>query len=185
MLKILKVFYLFSELNDDDIDWIVATGELERITKGSVLIEQGLPIDSFYILLEGKVSVYIAVNKKETKKVAELGSGEVFGEMSFVDTGLPSASVEAVEESIVLSIARHKLANRLYQDVGFASRFYRAISIFMSSRLRATVQDMSSQDKSSVQQEGDKDKNTEMFDNFTLAKARYDWLVRRLKNLMV
>lgn len=178
MAVIQKVGYLFGELKDDDIDWMVATGELERIPRGTVLIEQGKPIDSFYILLEGKVSVYVAVGEDSSKEVVELTSGEVFGEMSFIDKGLPSASVETVEPSIVLSVARHKLANRLSKDVGFASRFYRAISIFLSSRLRATVQGNSSEDNSSVKQKG-YDLN-----NFTLAQAKYDWLVRRVKNLM-
>ncbi|MBC6418056.1 MAG: cyclic nucleotide-binding domain-containing protein [Prochloron sp. SP5CPC1] len=113
-------------------------------------------------------------NVDSSKEVAELTSGEVFGEMFFIDKGLPLASVETVEPSIVLSIPRHKLANRLYQDVGFASRFYRAISIFLSSGLRAIVKGNSSKDNSSVKQKGYD------LDNLTLAQARYDWL----KNLM-
>jgi len=33
MLDMQKVFYLFGELKDDDIDWMIATGEIERITR--------------------------------------------------------------------------------------------------------------------------------------------------------
>jgi len=33
MLDMQKVFYLFGELNDDDIDWMIATGEIERTTR--------------------------------------------------------------------------------------------------------------------------------------------------------
>ena len=178
-----KILFLFGELNDDDIDWMIGKGSVEKIPTGTVLIKEGHPIDRFYILLEGKVSVSIAVFDS-SQEIATLTRGEVFGEMSFMDTRLPSASVETVEDALVLSISREQLASRLNQDVGFASRFYRAIAIFLSSRLRNTVKYLG-YDKEYLSSELDLDQEElaeDVLEKIPMAKARFDWLLRRLKN---
>lgn len=186
MHKVQKVLFLFGELNDDDIDWMIATGTLEKIPAGTVLIRENQPISSFYILLQGRVSVYITV-LDSSKEIAILGSGEIFGEMSFVDTRPPSATVETAEESVVLSLPRERLANRLLQDVGFASRFYRAIALFLSTRLRSAVKYLG-YDREFLPE---KEFNTEEMDlgdtlkeNMPMARARFDWMLRRLKNIV-
>ena len=40
---------------------------------------------------------------------------------------------------LVLALRRTVLQQKLDQDTGFAARFYRALAIFLSDRLRATV----------------------------------------------
>jgi len=176
-----KVFFLLGELDDDDIDWMVATGRREEVAAGTVLIEEGKPIDTLHILLEGTLSV--SVSALEGKTIARLTSGAVVGEMSFADARPPSATVQAVEKSLVLCIPREDLVAKLKEDQGFASRFYRAIAIFLSTRLRGTVRylgyakgQLLNEDNSS------EDLSPEIIDNVPLAKARFDWLLRRLRN---
>ena len=55
-----KVFFLLGELDDDDIDWMVAIGRREEVAAGTVLIEEGKPIDTLHILLEGTLSVSVS-----------------------------------------------------------------------------------------------------------------------------
>ena len=59
--------------------------------------------------------------------------------MSFVEDRPPSATVKALASSVVLSIPRVQLAAKLKQDTAFAARFYRALAVFLSFRLRKTV----------------------------------------------
>ena len=178
-----KILFLFGELNDDDLDWIICTGELEKISTGTVLIREGEPIDNLYIVLQGTVVVSVAV-LDSTHEIAMLGSGEVFGEMSFIDNRLPSASVEAVEDSLVLSVPCDQLMNLLNQDIGFASRFYKAISLFLSSRLRTMLKERD-YEKQYLPEETieDDDFPPEFFKNLPFAQARFDWLLRRVKNV--
>jgi CRP-like cAMP-binding protein len=68
--------------------------------------------------------------------VAELGPGEITGEMSFVDANPPSATVTALENSVVLAIPKAQLLAKLEESPDFAARFYLAIAIFLSYRLR-------------------------------------------------
>ena len=176
-----KVFFLLGELDDDDIDWMVATGRREEVAAGTVLIQEGKFFVFFHILFEGTLSV--SVSALEGKTIDSLTSGAVVGEMSFADARPPSATVQAVENSLVLCIPREDLVAKLKEDEGFASRFYRAIAIFLSTRLRGTVRylgyakgQLLNEDSSS------EDLSPEIIDNVPLAKARFDWLLRRLRN---
>jgi CRP/FNR family transcriptional regulator, cyclic AMP receptor protein len=176
-----KVFFLLGELDDDDIDWMISTGRREEIVAGTVLIQEGEPIDTLHILLEGTLAVSVAA--LEGKTIARLTSGAVVGEMSFADARPPSATVQAVENSLVLSIPRHQLVEKLKKDEGFASRFYRAIAIFLSTRLRGTVRYLGYAKGQLLNEDsGTDDLSPEMLDNMPLAKARFDWLLRRLRS---
>lgn len=128
---------ILGELNDRDIDWIVTQGKREVLQAGTVLIVEDQPLDALYIVLSGTLNVCVAALGNQV--VGKIGGGEILGEMSFVDGRLPSATVQAVEECCVLSISRSLLSQKLEEDVLFSLRFYRAITKFLSSRLRATV----------------------------------------------
>ena len=176
-----KVFFLLGELDDDDIDWMVSSGRREEVEAGTVLIQEGQAIDTLHILLEGTLSV--SVSALEGKTIARLTSGAVVGEMSFADARPPSATVQAVESSLVLSIPRQLLIEKLQEDQGFASRFYRAIAIFLSTRLRGTVRYLGYAKDQLVNEDNNaEDLSPEMIDNVPLAKARFDWLLRRLRS---
>ncbi|MEA5533190.1 cyclic nucleotide-binding domain-containing protein [Crocosphaera sp. XPORK-15E] len=177
-----KILFLFGALNDDDLDWIISTGHIERVSPGVNLIEEGELINDLYILLEGKVVVSVAVFDSY-QEIAILESGEVFGEMSFVDSRLPSATVETLEDSLVLSIPRDHLATRLHQDIGFASRFYRAIALFLSSRLRMMLKERDYEREYLTLETVEKQDFPPAFlENLPFAEVRYDWLLRRIKN---
>ncbi len=177
-----KVLFILGELDDDDLDWIIHTATQERVAANTVLIREGDPIDALYIVLEGKLIV--SVEAMGGKEIAQLSSGEVVGEMSFVDSRPPSATVRALEDSVLLSIPRHQLADKLYLDVGFASRFYRALAVFLSDRLRGTVSRLgygkeSPFDEANYVKQGF---SPDVLDNLELAGTRFDWLLRRLRN---
>ncbi|MEB3225311.1 MAG: cyclic nucleotide-binding domain-containing protein [Synechococcus sp.] len=134
-----KVLFLFGELNDDDIDWLITTGQIAKIPPETILIHENQPLENLYILLDGSVTVAIESMGMD-KDIAVLKSGEIFGELSFIDRQLPSASVKTREECLLLVIAQEMISQRLSQDIGFSARFNRAIATFLANRLRNTVQ---------------------------------------------
>ncbi|MBN1219844.1 MAG: cyclic nucleotide-binding domain-containing protein [Anaerolineae bacterium] len=132
-----KVLFILGQLSDNDVDWLARTGQKAHISAGTVLIQQGQPIENLYIVLEGLLSVTdVELGGKE---LAQLGAGEVVGEISLVDSRPPSSTVTAAQDSILLSIPKPRLLTKLEEDVGFAASFYRAIAIFLAHRLRGTV----------------------------------------------
>jgi CRP/FNR family transcriptional regulator, cyclic AMP receptor protein len=132
-----KVLFILGHLSDTDIEWMLSAGKKENVPSGKMLIHEGKPVANVYIVLDGKLSVSVAA--LGDKEIALLGSGEIVGEMSFIDARPPSATVRARENAIVFVIPRHALASKLEQDIAFAARFYRALAVFLSDRLRSTV----------------------------------------------
>jgi CRP-like cAMP-binding protein len=143
-----KVLFLFSSLNDDDVEWMISTGTVRKVAAGTVLVEEGGSLDSLFIVIGGTFSVSVAAAPQTQpapphpgaatgrRVVAHLQAGDVIGEMSFVDSQPPSGTVTATEPSKVLVLPRARLQERL-QSGTFGLRFYRAIAIFLSHRLRA------------------------------------------------
>jgi CRP/FNR family cyclic AMP-dependent transcriptional regulator len=129
-----KVLFLFGQLNDDDVEWLIASGAVRQVARGEVLIRQGTHVDAVFILLAGRLSVLLA--RTGDREIARLHAGEIVGEMSFLDSRPPSATVRALEDSTVYAIPRRVLAARLAADLGFAARFYRALAIFLATTVR-------------------------------------------------
>lgn len=178
------VLVLLGELDDDDLDWMIENSDRLEVPAGTILIHEGQPISHLYILLEGVLSV--TANVVQGREIANLLSGDIVGEMSFVDTRLPSATVTAKQNSLVLAISRKQLADKLKLDVGFAARFYRALAISLSNRLRMTVHQLN-MPNTSPDRDLDSDLSLnelapEAKENVKLARTRLDWLLRRLKD---
>jgi CRP-like cAMP-binding protein len=174
-----KALYMLAEFSDRDFDWLLTAGRKKAVHAGSTLIREGEPTDALYIVLEGALVVSLeAIGGKE---VAKLGSGEVVGEMSFVDSRNPSATVKAAIDSLVWSIPRSQLATKLLQDRDFASHFYHAVAVFLSDRLRGTMNPQTDSDLPASSDNSAQDMSPQIAKNIELAEARLGWLLSRLK----
>jgi CRP-like cAMP-binding protein len=129
-----KVLYLFGQLDDGDVQWMIDRGRRRFLPRGEDLIRQGVPSEAVFILLRGKLSVTLP--NLGGREIARLGVGEIVGEMSFVDARPPSATVTGLEDSTVFAIHRAELEDKLARDLGFAARFYRALAIYLSTTVR-------------------------------------------------
>jgi CRP-like cAMP-binding protein len=168
-----KVLYILSRLSDEDVDWMADAGKRTRHAPGDILIRQGGAIDSLMFVLDGKVSVEV----EGVGQVASLGSGEMLGEMSLVDESPPSATVVVVEPTHVLHLDRTALNARIDADPAFAARLYRAIAMFLSVRMRSTVQRLG-YGKATVANDDELD--MALLDSVTVAGGRFDRMVKKL-----
>ncbi|HAA33500.1 MAG TPA: cyclic nucleotide-binding protein [Cyanobacteria bacterium UBA8553] len=134
---------LLKELSNSDINWLIATGHQVKIAPGTVLIEEGQVVETLYIVLDGTLSVTVSQGKTSEWEIAQLGSGEIVGESLFIGTPAIATTIKALEPSLVLSIPQQQLTAKLQQDIGFASRFTRAIAILLSDRLHSTISQLS------------------------------------------
>jgi CRP-like cAMP-binding protein len=128
-----KALYILGQLNDADIQWLADHGRTRQLRDGEVVIREGQPIDAIFLNLEGALSVTAG----DGVEVARLGAGEFVGEISFVDSAPPSATVKGVGQSSVLEIKRTAIQRKLAEDIGFSARFHRALAVFLADRLRA------------------------------------------------
>lgn len=80
-------------------------GTRVRYPKGAVVITEGDVADSLYVVISGKLRVYLSDDQGREHVVAIYGPGDYVGELS-LDRGARSASVVTMETS-VLSVVRH------------------------------------------------------------------------------
>jgi len=171
-----KALFILSQLNNDDIDWIVQKGKKEVLAPGAILIKEGKQIDALYIVLNGSMSVLL--DNEESKELAKIASGELVGEVSFIDARPPLATVKAIEETHLLAIPRRQLVLKLQHDMGFASRFYYGISLCLADRMRGTIRHIEYGRNIELDQpEMDReDINPNVLENLALAQAKFNWL---------
>src|SRR5512138_3726641 len=104
-----RVLYIFGQLTDDDVEWLIDHGKKREVANDEVIIRQNEKIDNIYIILDGSFQVLIGKNER---MISELSCGEIIGEMSFVDSAPTSATVKAVSESKVFFIPKQLLQNK-------------------------------------------------------------------------
>jgi CRP-like cAMP-binding protein len=164
-----KVLFIFGQLRDTDVDWLASHGRRRRLPANSVLITAGVSVETLYIVLEGEVQV---LQPRSGREIARLVAGEIVGEMSFIDTRPPSATVRAATDVVVYAISKQHLLQHLDDDVAFAARFYKAVATFLSDRVR----------KATAADEGESadELDDSVLDNLDRAGARFDGFGRKL-----
>jgi len=172
-----KALFFLGILSDGDIEWIIRNGTKKRVPAGTELIHQGKPTESRYFVLDGEVEVFTS----KAPRLAILKAGEVMGEISFVDSRPPTASVKALMESQVGVVTRTLLAAKLKDDMGFSSRLYRAMATFMADRLRTTVGNFGTGAMELDEDIEDVDEVApHLMDSISMAGARFSEMQRRV-----
>ena len=169
-----KVLFILSQLADDDLDWMVQNGTKVTYSEGRVLIQEGKQIEVLFVVLDGQLSVSLAA--LDNKQIAVLRSGEILGELSFLDSRPPGATVTAIGEATVLSIPRASLNAKMQEDLGFAARFYRALGVFLAHRLRLQTVRNRGGDPLRTDVEIEDELDPELLDSVALAAKRFEWI---------
>jgi CRP/FNR family cyclic AMP-dependent transcriptional regulator len=172
-----KVLYLMGIMDDGDVEWLGKNGTTKYVSSGAVLIREGSTIEDIFVVLDGKLSVLIkAMGDLE---VASLLSGEIVGEISFVDSRPPSATVVAAQDSHLLVLSRHVLNSKLNADAAFAARFYKAVATLLADRLRKTTSHLG---YGKWTEETDPDELDEsLMDGASRGGTRFDRLLKQLR----
>ena len=175
-----KVLFLLGQLRDTDVEWMSTQGRRLKVRAGDVLIHEGRSLDALFILLDGTLA--ISGTGAVGGVPVHLGCGEVVGEISFVDSRPPTATVTAAEDSVVLAVPRQQLKDRLDQDAEFAARFYRSLAMFLAHRFRYVTKFLACGKGRPLPQDlEDADElSAEILNTLHQAGARFDRVLQRL-----
>ena len=161
--------YILSDLTDRDLLWLHEAGALRDLAAGERLIEAGREVRDLFFVLDGELSVILP----NGHQVATLGVGDIVGEMAFVEKRLSAASVRAEGMVRLLAIPRDSILGRFDHDAAFAARFYRALAVFLSHRLRSANESVGGDEAAGELDEG-------ILDTLHVAGDRFLRLVRLL-----
>jgi len=103
-LVFLKSLPIFAGLTFDNLMDVDGALTRETFLQDEVIVKEGDTSEMLYILFAGKVSVRKRQPDGEDRELAQLGPGQVFGEMGLFDGETRSASVVALEEVEMLSL---------------------------------------------------------------------------------
>lgn len=174
-----KVLYILGQLDDIDVDWLAKNGRRETLQAGDRLITQGETTPDLYIVIDGTLDVNVA----GVGSVAKLQAGEIIGEMSFVDSAPPSATVSALARSVLLVIDKNDIEEKVESDPLFGLRFYKALALFLADRLRNTLRARAGKlDPSSTEIDAD-ELDEKLLDALANAGDRFDRLTKAVGGL--
>ena len=97
--KLLHGVPLFEPLSENEIQDVATKIQIRQTPKGTVVLNEGDKSDSLYIVLSGKVKIFLIDESDVEITLNVLHEGEYFGEVSLFDSGVRSASVVTLEDS--------------------------------------------------------------------------------------
>lgn len=114
---------------------LMISGRSETFASGEVLLAEGEVRRAIFLIERGCVRIersHMGFNVE----VSRLQAGEIFGEMSFVESYAASASVISDDEVEVLVFDESGVNSLMEADPTFTGQFYRSLAEVISRRLR-------------------------------------------------
>lgn len=114
---------LFQGLSDEHLTDLAVLSELKQYKAGQTVLFQGMTVDGLHVVAVGRVSVHARTAGKGSVQVADLGSGEVFGETSILEYGTAGAAVKAAEDgTCVLVVPQDAFRRLIAENPAFVER---------------------------------------------------------------
>jgi CRP/FNR family transcriptional regulator, cyclic AMP receptor protein len=101
----------FGNLSKEEMQRVVESGRAVHVPKGWSLLNESTPPDQAYLVIDGKLEV-----RHHGKVIAELGRGDIVGEIAITGHRLRTSTVTALEPLEMLNIP-HDAFQELYDDI--------------------------------------------------------------------
>ena len=144
VLKILTRIPLFVGLSPESLAILTPFFEKETYPEGALILREGDFGDSMYLIVAGRVKVTRYGEDDKEIAISKLETGSYFGEVALIDNQPRTASVYALEETIVLRLRKRDFEKMLLKDKNLAISFYRNILKETIRRMRDTASSLTS-----------------------------------------
>jgi len=116
---------LFSGLEADEVQFIASHSVTRQVLRNTVLLREGERPSSLFIIQSGRVRVSVSGDDGSELVLADLGPGELFGELALIDGEPRMATVEVVEDATVSVVSREDFAHCLARNPDIAVKLLR------------------------------------------------------------
>ena len=131
-LRLLRRVSLFADFTDAELAALVGVLHTRHYAKGTVILAQDEPGNVGFVIISGSVDILLESHDGRQFIVAQLGSGDHFGEMALLDDEPRSATVVATADSDLFVLQRLELLNELVRHPEMMLRML----VSLSRRLR-------------------------------------------------
>jgi CRP-like cAMP-binding protein len=132
----LRQLALFGAMADSALEHLATSLSVVEPQPGQVLFREGDSANDMFVVLAGEIEVLKKNRRGSESRVALLGPGDWFGEMSIVDIQPRSATVQAVAPSRLLRISSLDLDGLYRHDVKAYALIVLNLARELSRRLR-------------------------------------------------
>ncbi len=126
-IALLRRSSLLGTLDEEDLVRLARRSRLRRYRRGQVLFTEGDPADAVLIVAEGRLKVLVIADdgREHVVNIAEIG--DTIGELALADAGPRSATVEALDETVVMVVDRVVVEEMIRERPEVAQRLLRAL----------------------------------------------------------
>ncbi len=134
--RIYRLVPLFRGLSPEELDELIGASRLFRVKQGCAVITEGEESDGMFIIVQGRAQVQLRFDQGDRTQLAELGPGDVFGELALLDRLPRSATVVMKEDGVLykLEAAGFELLRKQLRPSAF--KVIRELAPVMAGRLR-------------------------------------------------
>jgi CRP/FNR family transcriptional regulator, cyclic AMP receptor protein len=119
---------IFAGLDRKELELLAKLAKEQRYEPGATIVKSGASGHGLYIIKEGNVSVV-----RDGQKVASMGPGQFFGEISVLDGGPRTADVKADTETVCLTLISWEIKPLLMDNAAISYKML----LEMVKRLRS------------------------------------------------
>jgi len=138
---------VFSTLVLSDLERIAELSVPRRFEPGEVVFREGDASDTCYVVREGRARAIREHGDGRTITLASFGPGDFFGELAMFEDELRSATVEAIEPTVVVAVLGPDMRRLMTEHPEISTR----LVISLGRRLRETNERLSRQSFQTVQ----------------------------------
>lgn len=114
---------LFADVSDEHLTAIATSSTISSYKNGQTIMFKGATVDGLHVMAVGTAGVFIKPPSQPLKQVAELISGDVFGETSIIENGTAGATIKALQDgTYVLTIPQDAFRVLLSESPEFVTR---------------------------------------------------------------
>ena len=134
----LAVMPLFGDLSNEERARLAEGCQLKRFARGEMVFRSGDTCEAFFVVIVGQVKLFMLSPAGQEKVIEIVGPGQSFAEaMVFLD--IPClVNVQALADSLLLSVSKQTVFQEIEQDHHFSLRMLAG----MSRRLHGLVHDV-------------------------------------------
>jgi len=122
-LESLKNVALFSGCSKKELEKVAKAADEIDMAEGALIVDQGQTGREAFIILSGDVTI-----KRNGRKIASLGAGDVVGELSLLDHGPRTATAVCATDCTLLVIDQRRFINVLDDVPSIAHKLMGALA---------------------------------------------------------
>lgn len=115
-MDVISVIPLFVPLQEIEREQLAETATMHAFKAGEMIIREGDPGRSIYVILDGRVKVSRKDHDGNESELATLGVGQFFGVTSLLSGKPRSSSVAALESTVLVELSSASMARVIKQN---------------------------------------------------------------------